>query len=66
MSSSGLNIGGRGQARASKSISRSKKAGLKFPVGRVARYLKVGNYADRLSAGAPIYLSAVLEYLYIP
>lgn len=43
--------------------SKSQKAGLAFPVARVARYLKKGKYADRLGAGAPIYLASVLEYL---
>eukprot|EP00798_Chlamydomonas_sp_ICE-L_P003909 gene3909-biopygen21639 len=52
--------GGRG---GKKSVSRSSKAGLQFPVGRVARYLKKGKYADRVGAGAPVYLAAVLEYL---
>lgn len=33
-----------GKAGAHKSVSRSTKAGLQFPVGRVARYLKVGRY----------------------
>lgn len=42
---------------------RSYRAGLEFPVGRVHRFLKDGNYADRVGAGAPIYLGAVLEYL---
>lgn len=55
--------GGRGKPKASKTISRSQKAGLQFPVGRIARYLKDGKYADRVGAGAPVYLSAVLEYL---
>ncbi|TFK32323.1 histone H2A [Crucibulum laeve] len=48
---------------ASKSQSRSAKAGLQFPVGRVHRLLKKGNYAQRVGAGAPVYLAAVLEYL---
>ncbi|KAF9552902.1 histone 2A, partial [Agrocybe pediades] len=46
-----------------KSQSRSAKAGLQFPVGRVHRLLKRGNYAQRVGAGAPVYLAAVLEYL---
>eukprot|EP00798_Chlamydomonas_sp_ICE-L_P016591 gene16591-biopygen25530 len=46
-----------------KSVSRSSKAGLQFPVGRVARYLKKGKFAERVGAGAPVYLAAVLEYL---
>ncbi|KAJ3288790.1 Histone H2AX [Borealophlyctis nickersoniae] len=43
--------------------SRAAKAGLQFPVGRVHRYLKRGRYAERIGSGAPIYLTAVLEYL---
>ncbi len=39
------------------------RAGLQFPVGRIGRYLKQGRYAQRIGAGAPVYLSAVLEYL---
>ncbi|KAG4968898.1 probable histone H2A.3 [Glycine soja] len=46
-----------------KGISRSNKAGLQFPVGRVARYLKTGKYAERISSAAPVYLASVLEYL---
>ena len=34
-----------------------------FPVGRIHRMLKRGNYAQRVGAGAPVYLAAVLEYL---
>lgn len=46
-----------------KGEARSKKAGLQFPVGRVHRYLRKGRYADRIGAGAPVYLAAVIEYL---
>ncbi|KAI9185530.1 hypothetical protein LWI28_008173 [Acer negundo] len=63
MSSGGSTKGGRGKPKSTKSVSRSSKAGLQFPVGRNARFLKVGKYADRVGAGAPVYLSAVLEYL---
>ena len=44
-------------------LRRSSKAGLAFPVGRVHRLLRKGNYAQRVGAGAPVYLAAVLEYL---
>ncbi|KIJ36986.1 hypothetical protein M422DRAFT_782015 [Sphaerobolus stellatus SS14] len=44
-------------------MSRSARAGLQFPVGRIHRMLKKGNYAQRVGAGAPVYLAAVLEYL---
>ncbi|EEB06817.1 histone H2A alpha [Schizosaccharomyces japonicus yFS275] len=53
-----------GKAAIAKSAqSRSAKAGLAFPVGRVHRLLRKGNYAQRVGAGAPVYLAAVLEYL---
>ncbi|CAH1268015.1 HIST2H2AB [Branchiostoma lanceolatum] len=41
----------------------SYRAGLQFPVGRVHRLLRKGNYAQRVGAGAPVCLAAVLEYL---
>ncbi|KCV68608.1 histone H2A [Fonticula alba] len=60
-------IGGKGGKKdateASKSKSRSSKAGLQFPVGRIHRLLRKGNYAQRIGVGAPVYLAAVLEYL---
>ncbi len=43
--------------------SRSKRAGLIFPVGRCSRLLRKGKYASRIGGGAAIYLTAVLEYL---
>ena len=49
--------------KSGKSTSRSAKAGLQFPVGRVHRHLRTGRYAARVGAGAPVYLAAVLEYL---
>jgi hypothetical protein len=60
-------MAGRGKAigagAAKKATSRSSKAGLQFPVGRIARFLKAGKYAERVGAGAPVYLAAVFEYL---
>lgn len=52
-----------GSAAPKKATSRSSKAGLQFPVGRIARFLKTGKYAERVGGGAPVYLAAVLEYL---
>ncbi|KFD47223.1 hypothetical protein M513_11930 [Trichuris suis] len=43
--------------------SRSSRAELKFTVGRIHRLLRRGNYADRIGAGATVYLAAVIEYL---
>ena len=57
---SGKGKGGRG---AKKSTSSSSKAGLQFPVGRIGRYLRQGKYTNRMGAGAPVSLAAVLEYL---
>ena len=53
--------GGRGAGK--KATSKSSKAGLQFPVGRIGRFLKKGKYATRVGAGAPVYLAAVMEYL---
>lgn len=52
-----------GKKDSSKATSRSDKAGLQFPVGRIHRFLRKGNYAQRIGSGAPVYLAAVLEYL---
>ena len=45
-------MSGRGKgaktAKSKKNESRSKRAGLQFPVGRVHRLLKKGGYADRI------------------
>ncbi|CAG9794426.1 unnamed protein product [Diatraea saccharalis] len=46
-----------------KNKTRSSRAGLQFPVGRIHKILKKGNYAVRIGGGAPIYLAAALEYL---
>ena len=51
-------MSGRGKGKTGKkAVSRSAKAGLQFPVGRIARYLKIGKYATRVGAGAPVYLA---------
>ena len=54
---------GKGGKVKGKSKTRSSRAGLQFPVGRIHRLLRKGNYAERVGAGAPVYLAAVLEYL---
>ncbi|XP_033104359.1 late histone H2A.2.2-like [Anneissia japonica] len=54
---------GKGGKAKGKSKSRSSRAGLQFPVGRVHRFLRKGNYGSRVGAGAPVYMAAVLEYL---
>jgi len=44
--------------------TRSQKAGLQFPVGRIHRYLKQRTQHNvRIGAKAAVYTSAILEYL---
>ncbi|XP_077350542.1 core histone macro-H2A.2 [Festucalex cinctus] len=44
-------------------ISRSARAGVIFPVGRMMRYLRTGTHKYRIGMGAPVYMAAVIEYL---
>lgn len=46
-----------------KAVSRSVKAELQFLVGRIRRYLKEGQYAQRVGRGAPVFFASVLKYL---
>lgn len=45
-----------------KSGNRSVRAGLTFPVGRVHTMMR-NHWKSMVGAGAPVYLSAVLEYM---
>ncbi|KAF8771193.1 Core histone macro-H2A.1 like protein [Argiope bruennichi] len=56
-------MSGRGGKKRSKATSRSAKAGVLFPVGRFHRYLRNGTHHQRIGAGAPVYMAAVIEYL---
>uniref|UniRef100_A0A674IVL8 Histone H2A n=1 Tax=Terrapene triunguis TaxID=2587831 RepID=A0A674IVL8_9SAUR len=49
--------GKRSQAK----ITRSFRAGLQFSVSRIDRLLRKGQFADRIGAGAPVYMAAVLQ-----
>ena len=44
-------MSGKGGKVRSKAKSRSMRAGLAFPVGRIHRLLKKGNYSERVGAG---------------
>ena len=59
--------GGKGKGKtvkaARKKKSRSSRCGLQFPVGRVHRLLKKGQFGERIGGGAAVYLAAVMEYL---
>merc|ERR1712060_447862 len=54
---------GKAKGKGAKSMTRSSRAGVQFPVGRIARYMRKGGYTKRVGAGAPVYVAAVLEYL---
>ncbi|NWX33679.1 H2AX protein, partial [Notiomystis cincta] len=63
-------MSGRGKKRAAAGSpgsasrkSKSARAGLQFPVGRVFRLLRRGRYAERVGSAAAIYLAAVMEYV---
>ncbi|GAA94316.1 uncharacterized protein L969DRAFT_96546 [Mixia osmundae IAM 14324] len=62
-------VGGKGKAgktggEKSAQQTRSSKAGLQFPVGRIHRYLKQRTQNNmRVGAKAAVYASAILEYL---
>ena len=63
MSGKGKRSSKGGKGKSGSSTSRSARAGLQFPVGRLARYLRKGNYSSRVGGGAPVYMAAVLEYI---
>jgi histone H2A len=60
---SGKGKSARGKKTAGAKTSRSAKAGLTFPVGRLGTMMKKGRFAKRIGGGAPVYMAAVLEYL---
>ncbi|CAH1246183.1 H2AFY [Branchiostoma lanceolatum] len=53
----------RGGKKRVKAVSRSARAGVIFPVGRIYRYLRRDTHHLRIGMGAPVYLAAVIEYL---
>jgi len=58
--------GGKGKSKGGKTkpISRSQRAGLQFPVGRIHRFLKARVHGkQRVGATAAVYCAAILEYL---
>ena len=46
-----------------KAVSGSSRAGLTFPVGRIARLLRQGRYSGRLGKSAAVFMAATLEYV---
>ncbi len=56
--------GGKATASKNKPQSRSHRAGLQFPVGRIHRFLKTQVHAhQRVGATSAVYTAAILEYL---
>ncbi|XP_002737268.1 core histone macro-H2A.1-like [Saccoglossus kowalevskii] len=53
----------RGGKKRSKPTSKSARAGVLFPVGRLGRYLRRSTHHFRIGSGAPVYTAAVIEYL---
>ena len=56
----------RGSKRGGKSKTQktnSSRAGLIFPVGRLARKLKQGRFSSRVGVGGAVFMAAALEYL---
>ena len=49
----GKSKGGKASGSVTKSQSHSSKASLQFPVSRIHRLLKKGNYTQCVGAGAP-------------
>ncbi|KAG4070324.1 hypothetical protein HA402_006466 [Bradysia odoriphaga] len=44
-------------------VSKSSRSGLTFPVSRFQRYLRKGNYANKIGTAGSVYLTGVIEYL---
>ncbi len=59
-------MSGRGKGKtAKKAVSRSSKAGLQFPVGRIARYLKKGKVSGLGTCGTPVYSKITAPVLHL-
>ncbi|XP_047661729.1 core histone macro-H2A.1 isoform X3 [Tachysurus fulvidraco] len=58
-----VTMSSRGGKKKLTKTSRSVRAGVIFPVGRMLRYIKHNLPKYRIGVGAPVYLAAVLEYL---
>ncbi|GAI86444.1 unnamed protein product, partial [marine sediment metagenome] len=54
---------GKGKGKNKYGLSRSRRAGLEFSVGKMGSMLKEGRYADRVGLSATITLASILEYL---
>ena len=46
-----------------KSVSKSQRAGLTFPVARINRFMKNNSGTKRIGGSAPVYMTAVVEFI---
>ena len=44
-------------------VTSTSKAGLQFSVARIAKLMKDGHYKERIGGGAPVYMSAAIQYI---
>ena len=52
------------QTKRSKTRTKTQRAGIIFPVGRILRFMRNGPFFKySIAAGAPVYMAAVIEYL---
>merc|ERR1712130_666412 len=64
MSGKGKDSGKSSSAERTKGVSRSSRAGLQFPVGRIHRIMKKKvTRSERVGATSAVYTAAILEYL---
>jgi len=56
-------MSGRATAQRGRRKTKSARAGVIFPVGRIYKFLRKGTHHFRIGVGAPIYQAAVMEYL---
>ena len=61
MSAIGKGKSSRGKSAIIAKTSRSHKAGLQFPVGRLSRFMRHGKFAERIGAGAPVYMLSLIH-----
>ena len=59
----GKGKGKKGGKEGGRKQTKTARAGIQFPVGRIGRYIRKGRYCSRLGSSAPVYMAAVLEYL---
>ena len=52
MAAGGKGKSGKAKTTSSKAVSKSSRAGLQFPVGRVGRLLRHAHYTERVGAGS--------------